>query len=120
VLRPGGRLALCDIVPSRLGSRMLFLRETVFAAYLERVVGHTNLEIDPERYLAMARDAGLRPIHVEDITRYTVPTYRALRRVGLETGVEPIVTTIGLSGMELLSRLGLLEYIVLVFEPDER
>jgi ubiquinone/menaquinone biosynthesis C-methylase UbiE len=120
VLRPGGRLALCDIVPSRVGSKMLFLRETVFAAYLERVVGPTDLEVDAAKYLRLADDAGLRPVHVEDITRHTVPTYKALRRVGLETGVEPIVTTIGLSGMELLSRLGLLEYILLVFEPDAR
>jgi SAM-dependent methyltransferase len=118
VLRAGGRLALCDIVPSRLGSRMLFLRETtLFAAYLERVVGPTDLDISLDKYLRLGREAGLVPVHVEDITRHTVPTYRALRRVGIETGVETMVTTLGLSGMELLSRLGLLEYVLIVFEP---
>jgi 27-O-demethylrifamycin SV methyltransferase len=78
VLRPGGRLVLCDIV---LGSPMS-LREVVEYRHefllLERVFGRARME-PLDAYASLAREAGLEVESLEDVSARTLPTFARWR-----------------------------------------
>ena len=68
----------------------------------------------------MGRESGLASVEVCDITSRTVPTYPALRRLLKMNPAERFVIWWGLSGMEVLARLDLLQYVILTFSrPSE-
>lgn len=116
VLKPGGLLSLSDFMPTRAGEPLLHAQDLLFGRYIRNVVGPTNLEYTLPRYKDLAQQAGLRLLHEEDITRKTQPTYAVLRRVTPETGVNELAAWWGVSGMEWLGRLKLLQYMILSFE----
>lgn len=122
VLRPGGRLAICDILPSKRGMKILGMKDALFSSYLSRVTGPVNLACTSDDYLAMGRDSGFNIHEVCDITRGTVPTYGVLKALLKKNPVERYVIWWGLSGMEALARLGLLEYVIVTFSrsPEAR
>ncbi len=120
VLRPGGRLAICDILPTQRGMQIVRLKDALFSSYVSRVTGHVNLACTIEDYLAMGRESGLASVEVWDITSRTVPTYPALRRLLKTNPAERFVIWWGLSGMEVFARLDLLQYVILTFSrPSE-
>jgi SAM-dependent methyltransferase len=77
VLRPGGRVALSDFVPSNPG-----MKGGSFGAWLEKAVsqGYGSLGAGWERpgYEALAAEAGLKVDYDSDITKNTLPTYPIL------------------------------------------
>ncbi len=83
---------------------------------MRNVVGPTDVSIPLDRYLALAREAGLTPAHEEDITRNTLPTYPILQKIALEMGVHNLTAKWGVGAMGLVSRLTLLRYLILSFE----
>jgi ubiquinone/menaquinone biosynthesis C-methylase UbiE len=116
VLRPGGRLALCDIVPSERGTPLLHIQELLFGRYSERLAGRVDLSCTLDGYRRLAADAGLRVLVEEDVTRNTLPTYRVLRHIIRETDLHVMTALWGTGGMELLSRLHLLTYVILAYD----
>jgi len=116
VLKPGGRLGLCDFMPAELGTPFLVLQSTAFRPYVQRLVGPTDITWTRNRYVAEARRAGLRLADEEDVTRNMLPTYRILRRVIRETGRHVQTVVWGTRGLEWLGRLGILRYVILSFE----
>lgn len=116
VLRPGGSLAICDIVPSERGVALLAMKDLLFSGYVERMVGHTDLSCTVAGYRALARAAGLTVRVDEDVTSNTLPTYPILRDVARQTGVHTLTALWGTGGMQVLSRLGLLRYVILSFD----
>ena len=79
VLRPGGRLVLCDIVlERRLGpAEVRRLREPL--ALLREVFGDARMEPLAE-YARLARASGLEVEHERDLTEATRPTFEHWRR----------------------------------------
>ena len=115
VLKPGGRLAMCDLMPAKAGLPLLHVHRLLFGGYIKRFVGPTDLSCTADGYRELSRSAGLSPIHEEDITRNTLPTYPVLRHVIRETGIRVGTAIWGTGAMEWLSRLKLLRYVILSF-----
>ncbi len=116
VLRPGGRFALCDLVPANYATPLLFAKDAFFNGYVTKLVGHSDISWTRDRYVEEARKNGLRLTHEDDITANTLPTYKVLRNVAKESGVHVLTAAWGTLGMEWLGRLNLLRYVVLSFD----
>jgi SAM-dependent methyltransferase len=113
VLRPGGRLTLCDFVPS---PTLLFLQH--FSAGVDRELRATYGTVDCScslaRYRQLGEQQGLRLVNNVDITRSTLPTYPVVGGLFADAGwpeAEAATRRIG-----LVSRLGLLRYRILSFD----
>ena len=120
VLRPGGKLALCDFMPINAALPFMFLQQLLFNGYVTRIVGPTNISCSRDRYVELAEAAGLDLVHEEDVTPNTLPTYAVLRRIARHVGVHALTAQFGTAGMELIGRLGLLRYLILTLEKPQR
>lgn len=78
VLRPGGRLALCDIILHRDLEQIEVLRQARAFDLLRRVYGRARMQT-LDFYAALARDSGLEVVRVEDLSEATRPTFRCWR-----------------------------------------
>jgi 27-O-demethylrifamycin SV methyltransferase len=78
VLRPGGRLALCDIVLRRELEAIEVLREARAFDLLRRTFGRARMRT-PEFYADCARRSGLEVTLVQDLTAATRPTFSRWR-----------------------------------------
>src|SRR5690606_25424791 len=87
VLRPGGRLALCDFMPLHAALPFLMAQRLFFNGYVNRIVGPTDLTYSLERYLDVARRLGLRHAHDEDVTLNTLATYPVVRKIARILGI---------------------------------
>lgn len=110
VLKPGGRLALSDFVP-------LFPPAARFGGALERRVaaGYGTPARWEEGYRAMAAAAGLRLASERDVTRHTLPTYRALARLFAEVPELSRRLVWPTRILAWLARTGLMRYRILSF-----
>jgi ubiquinone/menaquinone biosynthesis C-methylase UbiE len=115
VLKPGGRLALSDIVPSKASTRLLPYLKTIRGGYRRKLVGPSDMSYTRERYRELARECGLSVVHDEDITANTLPTYPILRHVARQAGMHVLTATWGTGVLEWSSRLGLSQYVVLTY-----
>jgi ubiquinone/menaquinone biosynthesis C-methylase UbiE len=115
VLRPGGRLALCDFVPARPAVPLLLLQPLLFDPYVRRWVGPTNVSCTRARYLQLAAQAGFALDGDEDLTANMLPTYPVLRRLVEQTGIHVATAKWATWGLEWLGRLGALRYQLLSF-----
>lgn len=114
VLKPGGRLAICDFVPlpilKPIGSLVaLFAEKSVSDTY-----GRVNSEFSLGDYRNLAHTTGFRVTATEDITKNTVPTYPVIRRLFEQMGRPDSAETT--ASIEQATRLGLLRYIILGFQ----
>jgi 27-O-demethylrifamycin SV methyltransferase len=102
VLRPGGRLALCDIIRRR---------EIPFAEVRDRRADFVTLRsafgdarMEPLAYYTDIADKyGLQVDHAEDLTGVTLPTF-ACWRANAETHREEVVAAIGAAGLDAFER----------------
>ena len=115
VLKPGGRLGLCDFVPARGAVPFLWLQPLLFDGYVRRWVGPTDISCTRERYLRLAADAGFALDRNEDLTANMLPTYPVLRRLVEDTGTHVATAKWATRGLEWLGRLGALRYALLSF-----
>ena len=113
VLKPGGYLALSDILPAawfaplaRLGARSPELSALFGSCKACTLSGYRRL----------ARESGLEVVHEENITGHTLPTYAFLlslpQRMGSKVPPGGVLAT---RCLELTSRVGALRYQVLAF-----
>lgn len=115
VLKPGGRLSLCDIVPSERGRYLLPMQRMFFQGYSERLGGKLDLTHTVAKYRALAQSTGFDVLVEEDVTKNSIPTYRVLRHVIREAGKYVRTALWGTGAMEVLSRANLMNYVVLSY-----
>jgi SAM-dependent methyltransferase len=127
VLRPGGRLALCDFVPAEPLGPLLRLQHRLLGGLVEARYGPTDAACTLGGYRRLAEEAGFACEHAEDITRGTLPTYpvvrRLIRRLGDVPAAAPRLATTGAARavgeearlLELASRARLLRYMILAW-----
>jgi ubiquinone/menaquinone biosynthesis C-methylase UbiE len=116
VLRPGGRLVISDFVPVRAFLPVLSAQELLFGEYQRRFAGPVDIRYPIERYRALARESGFVSLNEDDVTENTLPTYRVMRRLLPRLGAETAFRFAGLLTLELVTRLGLLRYMILSYE----
>jgi len=73
VLRPGGRLILCDILVRRTIPFQYVVRNLTEFENLNRVFGKQHVDL-PENYVQVAEKAGLKVLDTEDISEAVLPT----------------------------------------------
>lgn len=116
VLKPNGRLALSDFVPTALMVPICAPLELLLSHSLNRYLGSYNrLPCTRSAYRLIARSTGFRTVQDEDITVNTLPTYPIVRRLLREIGLSPAAKAV--KQAERLSRTGLVCYRILAFEP---
>lgn len=113
VLKPGGYLALSDFVP-----------KTGFAPFtrIKRPIGFygdCNVQCTAKDYRELARCTGFITRAERDITKNTLPTYSYLRRLARQQRVVGKTAMIETAAVELLSRLGLMNYYIYGFQKQE-
>lgn len=112
VLRPSGRLALCEHFSQRPRS------EPADQPRQSRLWGTFQEPLSVSQFQALAARHGLKPVHCEDVTRATIPTFPGVRQfvcAGLQWPLN-WQARLMLRLTELLLRMGRLRYCVLAFE----
>lgn len=110
VLKPGGFLALSDFVCQPLIqplTRLKLPKKLSVGFY-----GQCNLQYAHADYLALAQKVGFTVTTERDITGNTNPTYRYLRRLGVDYRPDNPFALLETAAAELLSRTGLLNYYI--------
>jgi 27-O-demethylrifamycin SV methyltransferase len=93
VLRPGGRVALADIMLRSPLPMIEVVRHREEFLLLHRVFGRARME-PLQTYRSLAEDSGLRVDVLEDVTAETFPTFDRWRRNALASRDE-VVTLVG-------------------------
>ena len=116
VLRPGGRLALSDFVPTPALQALLRVvnrGRTKGVAAMAATYGPIDSSCGRQDYLRLARRHGFEPVSDHDITPGTLPTYSFVEDLFSATGAREAAKAT--RTIAWLSRLGLLRYRVMGF-----
>ncbi|MBD1920659.1 methyltransferase domain-containing protein [Microcoleus sp. FACHB-831] len=114
VLKPGGKLAICDFVPQQWSVLFLKLADIFVKPVVTRTYGYVEGNFSLLNYRNLAKNTGFVPILSEDITLNTLPTYPVLLRLIRQGEAAEEETINRLGGW--VSRLGLIRYMILSFE----
>jgi ubiquinone/menaquinone biosynthesis C-methylase UbiE len=114
VLKPGGRLALSDFLPTAPLKPLMHLASAW--PFNRWFYGRCNLDRTLEDYRRLAADTGFRVRHERDITANTLPTYDFLRKLAGQVRVPSLSAAVQTLFGEWASRAGALRYVVLGFE----
>ena len=92
---------------------MNFVGQTINSP-VGKTYGSVNSRITLNQYRKLAQASGFSVILEDDITANTLPTYPVVKRIFGEMGGK--VDETATAQVELISRLGLLRYLVLGFQ----
>jgi ubiquinone/menaquinone biosynthesis C-methylase UbiE len=115
VLRPGGKLVLCDFVRRGWGRLPVILIYKWFMKDIRKVYGTHNRLVPFSWYRVLARRSGLACGPIDDITRNTIPTYAVLRKYAGYSGFDAETYANAQAVMEYGSKLRALAYAILSF-----
>jgi ubiquinone/menaquinone biosynthesis C-methylase UbiE len=118
VLRPGGYLALSDLIPTKDMQPFLQFMWLLMGPSVLRTYGKCDTNFSLEQYRDLAEKTGFSVQEVQDVTLNTIPTYPVLQQLidkNLFAGWEMSQVT---NGLELLSRLQLMRYWILGFQVN--
>jgi ubiquinone/menaquinone biosynthesis C-methylase UbiE len=113
VLRPGGRLGLCDFVSTPFFQALQNVTAQLGVKLANPVYGRVDSSFTLSDYKILACETGFSLRLQEDITRNTLPTYPVVCHVFEQMNYSKAVKATATAG--LLSRLGLLRYQILSF-----
>lgn len=116
VLRPGGRLVLCDFTYRPwglplIGALFLWNRRDILAVY-----GRGNSLESLGGYRRLARKTGFQLTGIEDITKGTLPTYAVLRKFADSVGFSSRQFIRAQAVNEWASKCGAMRYEILAFQ----
>lgn len=109
VLKPGGRLAVSDFVPSRWLLPFNWARSAAF--YGDLNTGQTS-----DRCQQLSKQAGLKCRLARDITDHTLPTYRFLWTLRNKLRWSNFAAVSETVFLELITRMKLIRYMIFAFE----
>lgn len=114
-LVPGGQVAITDFVPRFMIPFLWDRFDVRFKPEVNRVFGHADMRCTLAEYRRLASKAGLILQKVIDITRGTLPGYKALVSLARMMGPNPDEAEGVVRRVERASRFGLLRYLIIVF-----
>ncbi|MBD1937695.1 class I SAM-dependent methyltransferase [Microcoleus sp. FACHB-68] len=114
VLKPGGKLAICDFVPTSFMMPFIKFMDLFVKNSVSQVYGNVNSHYTLGDYQNLAKNTGFVSQIEENITSNTLPTYPVVCRLMRESGnIEAGNITMG---ADWLGRLGLTHYMILSFD----
>jgi ubiquinone/menaquinone biosynthesis C-methylase UbiE len=114
VLRPGGRLGICDFVPLPILKPLSSLVALFAGQSVSDTYGRVNSEFSLGDYGNLARETGFTLTTTDDITSNTLPTYPVVRRLFEQMGRPDSAQAT--ASIQQATRLGLLRYLILGFD----
>jgi ubiquinone/menaquinone biosynthesis C-methylase UbiE len=108
VLKPGGKLAICDFVPRQATLILMNGVSKFFPTGISQTYGSVDCSFTLSDYRNLARSIGFNSTLEEDITVNTLPTYPVVRRVFRSTGNPQ--SDRATASIEWVSRWGLMRY----------
>lgn len=115
VLRPEGRLIVCDFIPIPAFYQTWKLIEKAIKTLVVRTYGSLSINFCPlSEYEKLAETTGFELVKTENITRNTLPTYPVVNSLMRQGGDEE--TYRATRGLEKFSRRALLRYMILSFQ----
>ncbi len=111
VLKPGGKLSICDFVPRSIALPFSPLLGVFMQSSVENFYGNVNSTCPLSQYRKIAKETGFTSIVEEDITANTIPTYQVLDKVMTEEESKGVN-----KGAEWLARLNIMRYLILAFQ----
>jgi len=118
VLKSGGKLVICDFLPVEFIGLFWRYSEKLLKPLVARTYGAFSINFcTVSEYEKLAQTTGFRLAGVDDITVNTLPTYPVVNELMLAEGDRE--TYWATKGLEIVSRLGLLKYMILDFSMEE-
>ena len=114
VLRPGGRLGICDFVSTPFFKALQQFLAKFTNPMISGTFGRADSCFTVSDYRALAQETGFQVTSQEDITHKTLPTYPVVCHVFKQAGSPKAARDV--AAVEKLSQLGLLRYFILSFE----
>ncbi|MBD2214945.1 methyltransferase domain-containing protein [Nostoc linckia FACHB-104] len=114
VLKPGGKLAICDFVPQQFLTPIIKIGANFIGSVISNTYGYVDSSFSLTDYRQLAKKTGFQSIIEEDITANTIPTYQLLRRLQIEGGNANLSNSTFVA--EWISRLGIMGYLILSFQ----
>ncbi|ELR99263.1 class I SAM-dependent methyltransferase [Gloeocapsa sp. PCC 73106] len=115
LLKPGGKLTICDFLPVAWFSGIWQFWEAQINAKVVQTYGNRGVNfISHSQYQDIAATTGFKSATVVDITKNTLPTYPVVNRLMKEANPESTIASTT-EGLALISRLGLMRYLILDF-----
>jgi ubiquinone/menaquinone biosynthesis C-methylase UbiE len=116
VLKPGGKLAICDFVPLKFIRPLMKIAANVLGPSVSSTYGQVDSSFTLDTYRQLAQTTNFTSILEEDITVNTLPTYPVLKRLQREIGYEQSANSTAIA--EWISRLGILRYLILSYRKQ--
>ena len=114
VLKPGGYLALSDLIPAAWYAPVARLGAS--AGPTQQLFGHCQV-CTMSAYEKLAEETGFAFTYKKDITANTIPTYDFLLALRKQlTGATFSSSDLAMQGLKLVGRLGMVRYQVLGFQ----
>jgi ubiquinone/menaquinone biosynthesis C-methylase UbiE len=119
VLKPGGRLFISDIVPTRLLVSLKGMVQPLLAPALSKTFGEMDNECTVADYMELTKEYGFVNASINDITKQTLPTHpvmRSLHKINApEVYRRQLIQELA---VQFLSTTGLLRYVLMTWRAD--
>jgi MPBQ/MSBQ methyltransferase len=120
LLKPGGKLTICDFIPVNWFAGIWQFSEKTFNPLIAKTYGTAKKDnpvfsfISQSQYQDLAAKTGFKLTKIVDITPNTLPTYPVVNRLMKEANSQGIIANTT-EGLALISRLGWMGYLILDF-----
>lgn len=123
LLKPGGKLTICDFLPVSWFAGIWQFWESNINPRIAQTYGTAKKDnpifsfISLSQYQELATTTGFKLNTVVDITKNTLPTYPVVNRIMNEANPDSTIINTT-EGLAVISRLGLMGYIILDFVKE--